>query len=85
MTIDYATAIPDFREWVGRIDPEGCVAVVEVERDSPAWKAGLRPLDFISHINGKRIDTPREFDRQEPVTVRITSGAAGGSSKTIEP
>lgn len=90
LTIDYATAIPDLRDWLGRIDPEGCVAVLEVEPDSPAWRAGLRPLDFISHVNGKRVTTPREFEQQLPgatdaVTVQLTGGNAAAAFKRIEP
>ena len=43
------------------IDPDGCVAVIEVDRDSPAWKAGLRPNTFISLVEGKRVSTPEQF------------------------
>jgi serine protease Do len=37
------------------------VGVIEVERDSPAWKAGFRPGDFVSHVGALRVTTPREF------------------------
>lgn len=37
------------------------VGVIDVTRDSPAWKAGLRPGMFISHVGGAAVQTPREF------------------------
>ena len=35
--------------------------MIEVERDSPAWKAGLRPGDFVSHVDKTRVATPQQF------------------------
>ncbi|MGD8873991.1 MAG: DegQ family serine endoprotease [Gammaproteobacteria bacterium] len=37
------------------------VSVLEVERGSPAWSAGLRPGDVIVSINQEPIATPNEF------------------------
>ena len=45
----------------GANDEEGCVLVSEVERESPAWKAGTRKGMFISHVGEKRVATPDEF------------------------
>lgn len=61
--IDYATAIPprQFQQRSHQIDPQGCVAVVEIQRDSPAWKAGLRLWTFISHVGSTQVSNPREF------------------------
>ena len=61
MRVDYATASPVFRELARHVDPEGCVAVIDVERDSPAWKAGLRNGAFVSHIGNRRVSTPQQF------------------------
>jgi len=61
MRVDYATASPLFRELARNVDPEGCVAVVDVDRDSPAWKAGMRNGTFVSHVAGKRVSTPQQF------------------------
>jgi len=61
MRVDYATASPLFRELARHVDPEGCVAVVDVDRDSPAWKAGLRNGVFVSHVGKQRVSTPQQF------------------------
>jgi serine protease Do len=45
----------------GAYDAEGCVLVVDVDKDSTAWKAGVRPGMFISHAGGRRVSTPAEF------------------------
>jgi S1-C subfamily serine protease len=63
--VDYPTAL-DAAAWMTAIeskayDPEGCVLVAEVEQNSPAWKAGVRPGMFISHAGGRRVSTPEEF------------------------
>jgi S1-C subfamily serine protease len=61
LTIDHATAIPNFAERASYIDRAGCVAVLDVTRNSPTWKAGLRPGMFITHVGDKRVNTPRAF------------------------
>jgi S1-C subfamily serine protease len=61
IVVDYATAVPEFQDGVGRLDADGCVVVLDVERDSPAWRAGIRPLLFVSHVAGSRVASPREF------------------------
>jgi serine protease Do len=63
LKVDYATAAPLFNERCRDLDPAGCVGVVEVVRDSPAWQAGLRVGDFISHVAGRRVTTPLEFEQ----------------------
>ena len=59
--VEYATATSLFAERCRDLDPAGCVGIVDVTRDSPAWKAGFRPGDFVSHLGDKRVTTPREF------------------------
>ncbi len=63
MSVDYATAMPGevFRERAAEIDPAGCVVAVDVQRDSPAWKGGLRPWTFISHVGNTRVSKPQQF------------------------
>ena len=83
MKVEYATAAPLFREHSRDLDPGGSVGVIEVERDSPAWKAGLRPGDFVSHVAKDRVATPREFyaaAAQASGDVKLTLTAAGDAN-----
>ena len=61
LVVDYVTAVPNFKQVVDRIDEEGCVAVIAVEADSPAWKAGVREGDLVSHAAGNRVTRPADF------------------------
>ena len=70
LAIDYATAVPP-RQNVG-LDPEGCVFVRDVQPDSIAWKYGIRPGVFVSHLNGERVTSPQEFFAK----ARAVSGGA---------
>ncbi len=45
----------------GAYDPQGCVLVAEVDPDSIAENAGVRPGMFISHVGTQRVTTPDEF------------------------
>lgn len=92
MNIDYATAVPLIQRNARLLDfPGGCVAVVDVELGSPAWKAGMRPGTFISHVGKKQVATPKEFhravaDQTGNVVIRLTPGRRNvGESRTIEP
>lgn len=79
--VDFSTALPapELQEvaQLGRIDPEGCVLVAEVEKDSPSWLAGVRRGMFISHVGETRVTTPEEFHRatataDDSVNLRFT-------------
>jgi serine protease Do len=87
--VDYSTASPLFREQSRDLDPEGSIAVLDVDRDSPAWKAGFRPGDFVSHVGKTRISTPKQFrdavDSQKgPVTMRLTATEAPNAVRTVD-
>jgi serine protease Do len=65
MRIEYATTLDAIAlaEAIktGAYDEQGCVLVTEVEPDSSAWRAGVRPGMFVSHVAKKRVTTPEEF------------------------
>ena len=65
MTIDFATAIPPdqltAKAAQGHIDRQGCVVVADVDQGSVSWQSGVRPYAFISHVSGKRVDSPDAF------------------------
>jgi len=92
MKIDYATAIPGFQRhsYIGRIDPDGCVAVVDVDRGSPAFEAGLRTGMFISHVGRTRVATPRQFhaavaDKRGSVWLRFSPGPRDPVTRAVAP
>lgn len=64
-------------------DPRGCVIVREVEADSSAWRAGIRPGMYISHVGERRVNTPGEFRAAVAadngvVGIRLTEPVGGG-------
>lgn len=61
--VDYATAVPEFRERIARGlgYSLGNVLVVDVDFDSAAAKAGLRAGSMITHVDGVHVETPREL------------------------
>ncbi len=63
MQVEYPSALPPDYNIQGGVtgDRRGCVAVLDVERDSPSWKAGLRRGQFISHVGNQLVKNPREF------------------------
>ena len=78
MQVEYATASPLFVQRSRDLDPDGSVAVVEVARDSAAWRAGLRPGDFVSHVRESRVTTPDAFFNavvglDEEVALKLTA------------
>lgn len=79
LRVEYPSALPP--QWITEgpeaIDPKGCVAVLDVRRDSPAWKAGLRRGQYISHVGTRRVTTPAEFyaavaSEAEEVSLHLT-------------
>ncbi len=84
--VDFATAIPHFFYKSHQIDPNGCVAIVEVDRESAGWKSGLRPWTFVNFVDGERVSTPKDFygavqKRSGNVRLRLT--VAEGSNTPI--
>jgi serine protease Do len=65
MRIDYATALDALALGeaikTGAYDEQGCILVTEVEPDSMAWRTGVRPGMFVTHVAEKRVTTPEEF------------------------
>ena len=84
MQVDYATALPQtlLRQVWPQMVPGGSLAVIEVERDSACWKAGLRPGTLFSHVDGQAVTTPDEFfaavaEKSGPVRIQRVSDTPG--------
>ncbi len=88
MKVDYTTAAPAFVSQNLDLDPEGSVAVIDVVRDSAAWKAGMRPGEFISHVGATPVATPEEFYKAAggeagSVVVRLTGTTPDMVERTV--
>lgn len=88
LKVEYATAAANFRDQSRDLDPEGSVAVIAVERDSAAWKAGLRPGDYVSHVGKARVASPQQFytavsPESGPVALHLTATQPGKSLRTV--
>jgi len=64
MRVDYPTAVLDAQGRFpgGMAFPESGVVVTEVERETPAWQAGIRPGVVISRVGRTEVETPRQFN-----------------------
>ena len=84
MQVDYATALPQAlmrQAWPQGVSSSS-LAVIDVERDSACWKAGLRPGTVFSHVDGQAVTTPPEFfaaviDKSGPVRLQRISDPPG--------
>ncbi len=92
--VDYATAVgnEEYMHHLRRreIDPEGCILITQVDEQSPAWRKGLRPKMFISHVENRRVTDPSEFlqavaGRQGDVRLRLTLPPDKEPVRTIGP
>ncbi len=90
--VEYPSALPPQwgSEGMMAVDREGCVAVLEVERDSPAWKAGLRPGEYISHVGTRRVASPQAFyaavaHETGVVRLQLTTGSGDDAVRLVPP
>jgi serine protease Do len=61
LRVEYLTAMSGFQQFGRLFDLRGTIGVLDVERNSPSWNAGLRPGDFISHVGRRAVSTPSQF------------------------
>lgn len=91
MRVDYVSALPGnlldrslqdvLRRSLPDGVPNGILAAIDVQRDSPAWRAGLRSGSLFTHVDDKRVTTPKEFlsevaGKSGDVRLKLISGAA---------
>lgn len=88
LSLDHVTATAQFASRVSTNQEALAIAIVSVETDSPAWKAGLRPGDWISHVADQRVGSPADFYRlvarlTGPVTLRKIDGPEDQRAKVV--
>lgn len=89
LTIEHTTATPQFANRSTDTGSSEAVAIVHVAPESPAWRAGLRPGDWISHVANQPVRRPSDFFQlverlTDSVTVRKTTGPPDQREKVIE-
>jgi len=92
LRIDYPTALADPTKR-GLFDMsffEGGVVVTDVEEGTPAWEAGLRPKDVVSHVDREPVHTPKEFreavsGKKGPVRLTLRDDNGHSEIRTISP
>ncbi|MCR4412390.1 MAG: PDZ domain-containing protein, partial [Thermoguttaceae bacterium] len=93
MRVDFASAAEDpAHPGVVPAAIPDAVAVIDVEKGTPTWEAGIRPGMFISHVERAAVRTPRQFreavaNKSGPVRVQITGegGSVAGVERVIGP
>lgn len=93
LRVEYLSALPPEWDGLGRREGDGqrSVAVLAVDRGSAAWKSGLRPGQFISHVESRRVETPKEFfaavadKNRDQVRVRLSGPPAEQAIRIVPP
>lgn len=86
LSAESLTAMPNFSELSRFADLDGCVAIEVVAEGSPAEKARLRAGMLISHVAGKRVDSPAAFAAAVASltgNVELTIVGIDGASKVV--
>ncbi len=80
MQVDYATALPQdlLQQAIQTAMPNGSLAAITVEQDSPAWRSGLRAGAVFTHVDRRRVTKPAEFlaavaDQDGLVRIKLVS------------
>ncbi len=91
LQVEYPFAIPRFQLLIPSLNPAGCVVVSQVEPDSAAWQAGVRPRSLVGKIQGRSVSTPGEFYREvnrfpdQTVTLELVDSDTGETSQLTIP
>jgi S1-C subfamily serine protease len=90
MRIDYLSAVHDVLPAgpAGAAGATEAVAVIEVEKGTPAWDAGLRAGILVSHVERTPVRTPKQFraavsSRPGPVRLQVAGETGGVAPRTI--
>jgi serine protease Do len=91
LRVDYASVAMHENLAAAQFLPlEGCLVVVNVERDSPAWQAGIRPGLFIERVGEQRVTNPAEFfqavgDQLNLVSLRVIAANGTAAVQDVSP
>lgn len=83
LQVEHPFAVPRYQALIHSIRFRECVVALNVEIDSLAWNAGLRPGFVITRIDGETIQSPDHFDQvvnkagRQSVVLTVTDSATG--------
>lgn len=82
MRVDWATALPPSQLLYSRQGSRADLAILRVDPDTPTWRAGLRPGQFLQTINGKVVSKPDAFYEQaEAIDGEVTLEGIGNDGR----
>ncbi|XZE54495.1 trypsin-like peptidase domain-containing protein [Planctomycetaceae bacterium SH139] len=87
MSVDFASALPPDRLMQTNVARRGDAAVVRVDPDSPAWRAGARPGNMILRAAGQLVQRPDDFYQaveNEKGVVELTLAGRFGAMEQIK-
>jgi serine protease Do len=92
LRVDYSSAAERPILMAAQLPAEGCqfLHVTDVEPESPAWQAGVRPNAFIIQVGDQSVTTPREFfaaveAQHGAVSLHLTEPNGTAAVKTVSP
>jgi len=90
MQVDYATASPDFAFLGPGFDAASSVFVVDVQQDSAAWDAGIRPGGYVTRVAGEKVAGPKSFyalvaQIQTDALLEVRSSQGATDLRTVSP
>ena len=90
--VEYTTAIvdPEIRKVAGMRFYDDRVVVIDVEGESPAWNAGLRPGNLVTHVGRQAVRTPAAFAQavaghRGEVRLRVAESADRKTNEFVVP
>ena len=90
--VDYASAFlePDQPQRFGLPMTDDAVVVCDVDKNTPAARAGMKPGMLISHVDGRPVRTPKEFqaavaEKTGAVQLRLVAGDPSNAVLIVPP
>jgi len=89
MSVDYTTVAESDTGLADRTYYDDGVLVTDVEEGTPAWNAGMRAGEVISHVGAAAVHTPKDFrsataERPGPVQLRVFNDS-GNLQRIVPP
>lgn len=89
MQVDFASALPPGRLLRSGVGRDGEAAVLRVDPDSPAWRAGVRPGQLLVEAAGESVVRPEDFydavaEQEGAVSLRLEERPGAPITVSVE-